>query len=92
MLWMRLVMVFLALFPKLKKGEVGFALGVGTAPPVPMVPEVAAPVLEVDSEDEDPDRWRDELGRLWMWSALNPRKWYLLGTGLDVDIVWEEPC
>ena len=58
---------------------------------VPMVPEVAAPVLEVDSEDEDPDRWRDKLGRLWMRSALNPRKWYLLGTGLDVDIVWEEP-
>ena len=58
---------------------------------VPMVLEVAAPVLEVESEGEDPDRWRDELGRLWMRSALNPRKWYLLGTGLDVDSIWEEP-
>ena len=58
---------------------------------MPMVPEVAAPVLEVDSEDEDPDRWRDELGRLWMRSAVNPRKWYLLGTGLDEDIIWMEP-
>ena len=47
-------------------------------------------MLEVVSEDEDPDRWRDELGRLWMRSALIPRKWYLLGTGLDVDIIWEE--
>ena len=56
---------------------------------VPMVPEVAAPVLEVDSEGEDPDCWRDEFGRLWMRSALNPRN--LLGTGLDVDIIWEEP-
>ena len=54
-----------------------------------MLPEVAAPVLEVDSEDEDPDRWRDELVR--MRSVLNPRKWYLLGTGLDVNIIWEEP-
>ena len=58
---------------------------------VPIAPEVAAPVLEVDSEDEDPDRWRDEHGRLWMRSVLNPRKWYLLGTGLDVRITWEEP-
>ena len=55
---------------------------------VPMAPEVAAPVLEVDSEDEDPDRWRDELGRLWTRSVLNPRKWYF---GLDVRISWEEP-
>ena len=56
-----------------------------------VAPEVAAPVLDVDSEDEDLDRWRDELGRLWMRSAVNPRKWYLLGTGRDVDIIWEEP-
>ena len=48
-------------------------------------------MLEVDSEEEDPDRWRDEFGRLRMRSALYPAKWYLLGTGLDVDIVWEEP-
>ena len=58
---------------------------------VPMVSEVAAPVLEVDSEDEDPNRWRDELGRLWVRSLHNPRKWYLLGTGLDVAPSWEEP-
>ena len=36
---------------------------------VPMAPEVAAPVLEVDSEDDDRDCWRDELGRLWMRSG-----------------------
>ena len=47
-------------------------------------------MLEVDCEDEDPDLWRDEFGCMWMRSALNPRKWYLLGTGLDVDIIWEE--
>ena len=55
---------------------------------VPMVSEVAAPVLEVDSVDEDPIYWRDELGRLWERSAYNPRKWHLY---LDADIVWEEP-
>ena len=93
---------FFALFSKIKECEVGSHSGSellpesspsnGRAFAVPMVPEVAAPVLEVDSEDEDPDRWRDELGRLWMRSALNPQKWYLLGTGLDVNIIWEEPA
>ena len=102
MLWMRLVMFFFALFPKIKKSaKLGSHSGSELLPEsspssrrayaVPMVPEVAAPVLEGDSEDEDPDRWRDELGRLWMRSALDPRKWYLLGTGLDVDNIWEEP-
>ena len=44
MLWMRLVMVFFALFPKIKKCEIGFALGVGTAPRVePIHPVSSAP-------------------------------------------------
>ena len=58
---------------------------------VPMVPEQEEPVLAESEEEEDPNSWRDEFGRLWMRSALNPRRWYLLGTGLDVDIIWEEP-
>ena len=32
----------------------------------------------------------DEFGRMWLRSELFPAR-YLLGTGLDVDIVWEEP-
>ena len=59
---------------------------------MPMVPDEAAPVLEVDSEEEeDPDRWKDEFGRTWLRSELFPGRWYLFGTGLDVDIIWEEP-
>ena len=55
---------------------------------VPMVPEVYEPVLEVDSEEEDPDQWKDEFS--WLRSELFPGRWYLLGTGLDVNIIWEE--
>ena len=55
------------------------------------VPEEDGPVLEAESEEEDPDRWVDEFGRKWWRSELFPGRWYLLGTGLDVDIIWEEP-
>ena len=57
MLWMRLVMFFFALFPKIKKSaKLGSHSGSELLPEsspssrrayaVPMVPEVAAPVLE----------------------------------------------
>ena len=74
--------------------EVGSALGVGTASrvepyAVPMVPDVDEPVLA--ESEEDPDRWKDEFGRTWLRCGLFLGRWYLLGTGLDVDLVWEEP-
>ena len=47
--------------------------------------------LESASKEEDPDRWRDEYGRTWLRSALYLGRWYLLGTSLDVDVIWEEP-
>ena len=55
-----------------------------------MVPEEDEPVLAESEEEEDPDRWKDEHGRTWLRSELFPGRWYLLGTGLDVDIIWEE--
>ena len=49
-------------------------------------------MLEAESEEEeDPDRWVDEFGRKWLRSELFPGRWNLLSTGLDVDIIWEEP-
>ena len=58
----------------------------------PSFPEEEEPVIGGGSEEEeDPDSWRDEFGRLWMRSAHYPGRWYLLGIGLDVDIIWEEP-
>ena len=58
---------------------------------MPKVPGDDDPVLEAESEEEeDPDRWVDEFGRTWLGSELFPGTWYLLGTGLDVDITWEE--
>ena len=57
-----------------------------------MVPEDDESAMGSESEvEEDCDLWVDGAGRQWMRTALNPRKWYLLGTGLDVDIIWEEP-
>ena len=58
---------------------------------MPMVPEVEEPVLAESEEEEDPDRWKDEFGRTWLRSELLPGRWHLLGTRLDVDIIWEEP-
>ena len=101
---MSLVKGSFALVPKIKKKcEVGSKLGVGTAPrvepihtrracAVPMFPELEEPVLaESVEEEEDPDRWKDEFGRTWLRSELFSWRWYLLGIGLDVDIIWEEP-
>ena len=55
---------------------------------VPMVPEVEEPVL-AESEEEDPDRWKDEFARTRTRSELFPTRWYLHSTGLDVDLIWE---
>ena len=57
---------------------------------MPTVPEVNEPVL-AESEEEDPDRWKDESGRTWLRSEPFPGRWYLRGSGLDVDVIWEEP-
>ena len=46
---------------------------------------------EEEEEEEDPDRWIDEHGRTWWRSCAVPGRWYLLGTGMDVDIFWDEP-
>ena len=43
------------------------------------------------SEEEDPDRWIDEHGRTWWRSCAVLGRWYVLGTGRDVDIFWDEP-
>ena len=40
-----------------------------------------------ESEEEDPNRWVDEHGRIWRKTATLPRRWWLLGT----DIFWDEP-
>ena len=47
-------------------------------------------MLEAEFEEEDPDRWVDEFGRKWLRLELFSARWYLLGTGLDVDIIWED--
>ena len=58
---------------------------------MPMIPDEDELVLaESEEEEEDPDRWKDEFGRTWLRSDLFPGRWYLLGTCLDVDIIWEE--
>ena len=44
-----------------------------------------------EEEEEDPDVWIDEHGRTWWRSCAVPRRWFLLGTGMDVDIFWDEP-
>ena len=44
-----------------------------------------------EEEEEDPDRWTDEHGRTWWRSCALLERWYLLGTGMDVDIFWDEP-
>ena len=46
---------------------------------------------EVQSEEEDPDRWVDEYGRLWQRSVLFLRRWQLLGTGMAEAIYWHQP-
>ena len=33
----------------------------------------------------------DEAGRQWMRTAAFPVRWYLLGTGFDGSIWWDEP-
>ena len=71
---MRFSHVLFALSPAGKKCEVGSALGVGDLAPwtpaaygVPMVPE---PVLEAEFEEEDLDKWVDELGHWWSRSEV----------------------
>ena len=59
---------------------------------VPMVPEEDVSVTESESEvEEDCDLWLDEAGRQWMRTAAFPGRWYLLGTGFDGSIWWDEP-
>ena len=46
--------------------------------------------LSEEEEEEDPDRWIDEYGRTCWRSCAVPGRWCLLGTGMDVDIFWDE--
>ena len=58
---------------------------------VPMVPGEDESVTESESEvEEDCDLWVDEAWRQWMRTAAFPGRWYLLGTGFDGSIWWDE--
>ena len=49
-------------------------------------------MTESESEvEEDCDLWVDGAGRQWMRTAAFPGRWYLLGTGFDGSIWWDEP-
>ena len=50
---------------------------------MPVVPEEDESVTESD--------WVGEAGRQWMRTAAFPGRWYLLGTGFDGSIWWDEP-
>ena len=59
---------------------------------VPMVPDDDESATESESEvEEDGDLWVDGAGRQWMRTADFPGRWYLLGTGFDGSIWWDEP-
>ena len=56
---------------------------------VPMVPKDDESATESESEvEKDCDLW---VGRQWMRTAAFPGRWYLLGTGFDGSIWWDEP-
>ena len=59
---------------------------------MPMVPEEdePEPVLDAEFEEEDLDKWVDELGRWWSRSEVFPGWWYLLDTS-DGVVCWDEP-
>ena len=69
-----------------------FAPWTPAASGVPMAPEEdeSEPVLEAESEEEDPDKWVDEFGRRWFRSEVYPGRWYLLDTDSGV-LWWDEP-
>ena len=90
MLWMRLVMGFFALFPKMKKCEVGFALEVGTAPPSPQ-PRVRLKQWVMILDEHGLYFWNMDTGetRRQMEEGFNPRWWLRDGQYFDLgDLVF----
>ena len=87
------MMVFFALFPERTKCDIRPESSANLVSHSSSWPSAAYAVPEVDPVDEHSIYWRDELGRLWMRSAHNPRNWhlYLKGNLSEADTVWEEP-